>query len=155
MYNTEYHFFFKGILSNSAPCNIKYNDEYFANSEQLFMYLKAQSFGDIESCNKILKASNPAEAKDLGRRVSNFNPDVWNNIKYQMMYLAVYSKFSQNRLARGELLIYAGNGPFVECNPVDLIWGIGYSMEDAPHSDPTTWGKNLLGKILDKVANQF
>ena len=37
---------------------------------------------------------------------------------------------------------------FNQASPEDRIWGIGFSIEDAPTSKRSEWGQNLLGKAL-------
>jgi ribA/ribD-fused uncharacterized protein len=158
----KYRFFLTGYLSNWYECDINYDGKTFANSEQLYMFLKAKTFGDVESMDKILATINPKEAKELGRTVANFNPKIWDNVKYEMMYLAVLAKFTQNNILR-ECLYWEYNEYkfhshkpksvlFVECNPLDKVWGIGYSVAEAEKSDVATWGQNLLGKILTEIA---
>ena len=118
------------------------------------MYLKARAFGDEETAQKILATPNPAHAKELGRQVKNFNSEVWNNVKYELMYLAVYLKFSQKNKLRSELLLDAVRFKgFVECNPKDRIWGIGYPIDEAPSVPEDKWGENLLGKVLMDVRH--
>ncbi len=166
----KYRFFITGYLSNWYECDINYDGKVFANSEQLYMFLKAKTFGDVESMDKIAATINPKEAKELGRTVANFNPKIWDNVKYEMMYLAVLAKFTQNSSMRERLyreynqykfdsqksesvLFHKQDSVlFVECNPLDRVWGIGYNVAEAEKSDPATWGQNLLGKILTEIA---
>jgi ribA/ribD-fused uncharacterized protein len=164
----KYRFFLTGYLSNWYECDINYDGNVFANSEQLYMFLKAKTFGDVESMNNILATISPKEAKELGRTVANFNPKIWDNVKYEMMYLAVLAKFTQNPSLREKLyrefnkymldaqksvLFDSENSVlFVECNPLDRVWGIGYSVAEVEKSDPANWGQNLLGKILTEIA---
>lgn len=46
-------FFWDGWLSNFYPCRIIFDSKVFKSSEQLFMYLKALYFGDLEVAEKI------------------------------------------------------------------------------------------------------
>lgn len=41
------------------------------------MASKARLFGDEETLNRILKATDPKTAKALGRKVKNFGETVW------------------------------------------------------------------------------
>ncbi len=161
----KYRFFLTGYLSNWYQCDISYDGQMFASSEQLYMFLKAKTFGDVESMNKIAAIINPKEAKELGRNVKNFDPKIWDNVKYEMMYLAVLAKFTQNSILRERLFReynqykFDNHKPesvlFVECNPLDRIWGIGYSVQEAEKSNPATWGQNLLGQILTEIAGKI
>lgn len=62
-------FFWGGWLSNFHPCRIVFGSKVFKSSEQLFMYLKALHFGDVETAEKILLAETPKEAKPLVGRL--------------------------------------------------------------------------------------
>lgn len=43
-----------------------------------------------------------------------------------------------------------------EASPVDLIWGIGFSINDLERFDDTKWeGLNLLGKILTEIRSKM
>ena len=47
-------------------------------AEQYMMHQKAVLFGDEAMATKILKSADPKEHKALGRKVSNFDQDKWN-----------------------------------------------------------------------------
>lgn len=49
-----------------------------------------------------------------------------------------------------EYLLSTGNREIVEASPVDNIWGIGFSSDNAMEN-VDKWGQNLLGKTLMKV----
>ena len=141
-------FFWGGWLSNFHPCRIVFGSKVFKSSEQLFMYLKALHFGDIETAERILLAETPKEAKTLGREVRNFDEKSWNEVKIQKMYLALEGKFSQNKDLMDKLKDPALDGKFfVEASPFDRIWGIGYDQDHALQNQ-SNWGENLLGKTL-------
>jgi ribA/ribD-fused uncharacterized protein len=70
-------------------------------------------------------------------------PD-WDNAKLDVMYKAVYAKFSQNS-SLGQALKGTGNVELVEDSPIDAFWGTG--------ADGI--GQNWLGKILMKVRDQI
>lgn len=141
-------FFWGEWLSNFYPCRIVFDSKVFRSSEQLFMYLKALYFEDIETAERILLAATPKEAKSLGRGVKNFNEKSWNEVKVQKMYLALEGKFSQNKDLMDKLKDPMFDGKFfVEASPFDRIWGIGYD-EDHALENQSNWGENLLGKTL-------
>ena len=117
------------------------------------MYCKAMFFGDYDTVREILEAKTPKEAKALGRKVKDFNDDAWAQVREDMMYTAVFQKFSQNEQLRNYLLSPAFDGlKFVEGSPYDKIWGAGVSWCDPKIADEANWtGQNLLGKTLDNV----
>jgi ribA/ribD-fused uncharacterized protein len=141
-------FFWDGWLSNFYPCRIIFDSKVFKSSEQLFMYLKALYFGDLEVAEKILSAVTPKEAKKLGRQVKNFDSKSWDEVKISKMYMALEEKFSQNKDLMDKLKDpILDNKFFVEASPFDRIWGIGYD-ENHALQNISDWGENLLGKTL-------
>lgn len=83
--NANYIFFWSGIYSNWHPSNFVYNDILFKNTEMWMMYCKARLF-EPEMCEHILNAKSPKEVKALGRKIRNFNEQVWCNIREDVMY---------------------------------------------------------------------
>ena len=128
---------------------------HFFNTEQYFMYVKAITFGDYETAEKILKTKDPKKAKELGREVKGYDDNIWSKIRYKIMVDANKYKYSQNDDLK-ELILnpdIADKG-FVEASPYDLHWGCGFRENDPSADDETKWkGQNLLGKALDEVRN--
>lgn len=152
----KYVLFWGTIFSNFAHTPyISFDGIKFSCTEQEFMYRKAKLFNDEEIANKILKTSDPKVIKFLGRKVKNFDNVIWDNIRYDVMYSACYSKFTQNEKAKKELLSYP-NKEFVEASPFDRIWGIGLGEYDYRANDSNQWkGKNLLGKIITQIRDEI
>jgi ribA/ribD-fused uncharacterized protein len=123
----------------------------FANSEQAFMWYKADFFGDEEIKDKIFKETNPAEAKKLGRLVKGFDAKAWECVKFGLMTYVNLLKFQQNS-ELGQNLRDTGDRILVEASPVDNIWGVGLGANDDKILDPANWkGQNLLGQALIQV----
>jgi ribA/ribD-fused uncharacterized protein len=139
----------KACLSNFYPCEFEFNDKMFNFSEQCFMYQKALLFNDFEIAEQILNETDVRKIKALGRKVKDFDNELWDKHKEDFMYNACYAKFSQNAELR-DFLLGTGNCEIVEASPVDNIWGIGFSSDNAMENI-NKWGQNLLGKILMKV----
>ena len=126
---------------------------HFYNTEQYFMYMKAIVFGDEEIAKQILEDGDPKKVKALGRKVQNYDEQVWNEKRYQIMLRANVAKFSQNEDLKQLLLSpeYEGRG-FVEASPYDKVWGVRMYESSADIDDETKWkGLNLLGKVLDET----
>ena len=72
--------------------NIKY-----CNSEQYFMYNKCLLFdkNNNELLNNILNETSPTKIKKYGRQVKNYNDEIWNEKRYDIMKNALILKFSQ------------------------------------------------------------
>ncbi|NOX14486.1 MAG: NADAR family protein [Epsilonproteobacteria bacterium] len=67
----------KSCFSQWYEIEFKKDELRFISAEHYMMYEKANLFGDKLSCEKILSANSPGEAKDLGRKVIGFNEEVW------------------------------------------------------------------------------
>jgi ribA/ribD-fused uncharacterized protein len=117
----------------------------YATAEHYMMAEKARTFGDADALEQILAARSPEEVKKIGRRVKNFNVEVWAERSIEIVLQGNIAKFSQNRRL-GKWLQSTGSSVLVEASPEDAIWGIGLHRDDPRAKDPTVWpGKNLLG----------
>ena len=122
--------------------------------EQYMMAKKALLFGDLDIYHKIMASSDPGECKDLGKKVSNFDPDAWDSCKYEIVYNANHAKFSQNPDLMQKLLS-TGDAIMAEASPYDKIWGIGMDQYDPGARTPEHWnGQNLLGNILMQIRSE-
>ena len=150
-----YIFFWGGPFSQWHKA--KFKDEHnreFNCCEQYMMYCKAEVFGDTESMSKVMATSSPREQKGLGRQVKGFDHVTWDKIKYNIVYLGNYFKFSQNEIL-WNLLDGTGEKPIAEASPWDSIWGIGLQVEDPMILNTSIWGENLLGKALMEVREEL
>lgn len=147
------HLFFYGEeFSNwhDAPFKDLVTGIPFQNSEQAFMWWKAFTFNDFETCGKIEINPNPRVNKQLGREVKNFDPKIWSFVSYGIMKMVNYAKYTQNPVLRDKLLS-TGDLILVEASPYDKIWGIGMDETNPDLLDEEKWGHNLLGKALVEV----
>lgn len=137
------------VFSNFYSIN---NDES-KTSEKFFMLGKAIFFEDMESYEKIKKSKTPREAKVLGRKVKNFDDNLWEVYKIEAMMRALREKRSICPEFK-EALIKTENKIIVEASPYDRIWGIGYREKEAL-SNYDKWGQNLLGKCLMRLRKEM
>lgn len=115
----------------------------FATAEHYMMHGKAMIF-DPSVADAIIHAKTPEEAKRLGREIKGFNRDVWNKHADDIVERASYLRFQQHGDVLDHLLD-TGSKTMVEASPTDRIWGIGFSVKDAPgHEDE--WG--LIGECV-------
>jgi ribA/ribD-fused uncharacterized protein len=159
MRETETHIYFWGtFLSNWIPndLEIHFDGRIFTDSEQLFMYLKAIYFGDLEIAEEIINTpSNPRIVKELGRKVKGYDEKKWSVVREGMMYKAVSAKFASSRELQ-EKLLDTGNKIIVEGTPFDPIWGVMVHWKDDRILDEKNWrGQNLLGKVLMRVRQDL
>lgn len=152
----KYVLFWGSIFSNFANTPYTSHDGIaFFCTEQEFMYRKAMLFEDEETAAKILKSNDPKQVKKLGRLVKNYDDAVWSAVRFDVMYTACRSKFTNNKQAKKELLSYPGK-TFVEASPFDTIWGIGVGEYDYRATNPNLWkGQNLLGKVLTQLRDEL
>jgi len=115
------------------------------------MYSKAVLFDDSFIADKILRSSSPREQKDLGRRVTGYDDNIWDTERLDIMSHGLYYKFDQNPEFKQQLLD-TGDRILVEASPYDKIWGVGLAEDSDDILDEQLWkGQNLLGKTLMNV----
>jgi ribA/ribD-fused uncharacterized protein len=142
-------------LSQWLPSVFTVDGVEFATAEHYMMWRKAELFQDRAVAAEILAATHPAEAKDLGRRVRNFDQATWEAERFGIVADAGVAKFSQHADLRA-FLLGTGRRVLVEASPRDRVWGIGLSAghEDAPR--PEHWrGLNLLGFALMEARDRL
>jgi ribA/ribD-fused uncharacterized protein len=84
----------------------------------------------------------------LGRRVRNFDEEMWIKHRYDIVVDASLAKFGQDKDLKA-FLLGTGDRVLVEASPTDRIWGIGMTGRDERAGDPAQWrGLNLLGFAL-------
>lgn len=116
---------------------------------------KARLFKDYDAEDEIMEATHPAEQKKIGRRVQNFNGDVWDEVARDIVYKGNYAKFTQNP-GMQEVLVETVGTTLVEASPYDRIWGIGLDQDDPDCHDRDRWqGLNWLGEVLTQVREDI
>lgn len=127
----------------------------YPTAEHWMMAQKAQLFDNQDIFEKILAARSPAEAKELGRQVLNFDEEIWCKKRVDIVVRGSLLKFEQN-IELKEFLLNTKNRILVEASPVDQIWGIGLAANDPRATNPLQWnGLNLLGFALMEVRGQL
>lgn len=117
-------------------------------AEQYMMAQKAILMGDTDVLEKIMSTTSPKDMKALGRQVRNFDENIWNEEKYNIVLRASLLKFSQNKTLK-EMLYSTGTKVLVEASPYDAVWGISMDAKTAYTTQVHSWrGENLLGFAL-------
>ena len=143
----------KACFSQWFPCEFVDNGVVYKTAEHYMMAAKARLFDDNEILELILETHSPNEAKSLGRKVENFNSEIWDHHKYQIVVQANLLKFSQNQELK-EFLLSTEDKVIVEASPYDKIWGIGMLESDKNSGNPPLWnGENILGFALMEVRD--
>jgi ribA/ribD-fused uncharacterized protein len=145
----------KSCFSQWFPAAFEVAGDTYVTAEHWMMAEKARLFGNDEIRQRIIAAKHPAEAKKLGREVVGFDPQVWDEQKYDLVQAGNYQKFSQHPSLKAYLL-HTGSRVLVEASPVDAIWGIGLAADHPNALQPARWpGQNLLGFALMEVRDQL
>lgn len=127
----------------------------YQTAEHWMMAAKACLFSGQTRLEQILQCISPAEAKKIGRMVSNFDGKRWDEHKYDLVKEGNYHKFSQHPDIKAFLLNTKGR-VLGEASPVDQIWGIGLAKTDPHIENPANWkGENLLGFALMEVRDEL
>jgi ribA/ribD-fused uncharacterized protein len=114
---------------------------------------KARFFGDTETADMIMETEDPSQQKKLGRIVSPFDPDKWNEVAREIVKKGNKAKFDQMPDAKEALMATRGT-LLVEASPYDKIWGIGLSAFDAKCGK--AWrGLNWLGEVLTQIRDEY
>lgn len=141
----------KGCLSQWWPAPFVVDGRTFATAEHYMMWGKAMLFDDTEAADRVLAATDPEEAKSVGREVRGFDQRTWEEQRLDIVVAGNMAKFGQHENLRAFLVATAGR-VLVEASPVDRVWGIGLRADDPLAQDPGRWqGMNLLGEALMKV----
>jgi len=107
-------------------------------------YFQAQKFFGIPYRDVIRRAKNPKEASVLGKtRKYKLRAD-WDQVKDELMYKAVKTKFKTHSDIRA-ILLGTIDEEIVENSPYDYYWGCGQDGN----------GQNRLGKILMRVREEL
>ncbi|NUT53335.1 MAG: NADAR family protein [Saccharothrix sp.] len=145
----------KGCLSQWYPSPFTSEGDTFATAEHYMMWRKAVLFGDRATAASILAAGHPRQARDLGRRVRDFDQATWEAERFGIVVDGSTLKFTADPELRAFLLA-TGDRVLVEASPLDRIWGIGLTEDDPRATDPDRWrGLNLLGFALAETRTRL
>ncbi|MCR5587330.1 MAG: TIGR02452 family protein [Lachnospiraceae bacterium] len=153
--NKEY-----GFLSNSFRCEFTDNNGVkYTSVDQYLMYQKALTFNDEEAAKRIIAVNDPAVVRDFGRKVRNYDDEIWKGKRQLILNDAIQMKFSQNAGLQG-MLVNTGDALLAECNPHEATYGIGVSIFTKGIDNKENWdGANLTGHTLmnyrDKVKGTY
>ena len=140
---------FKSCLSDWYNSRFESDGIVFFTIQQWLMYKKAILFKDYYRAYQILDKKLPYITRGLGKKVENFDEEVWLKKKYELLFDGCYLKFTQNIRIMKYLV---STDPLILVNTsVDENWGVGYSDIDIKYVHKDKWGKNLFGKVLIDV----
>jgi N-glycosidase YbiA len=130
-----------GPFSNFSKHPIEVDGLEWPTSEH---YFQAQKWPGTPHAEEVRRAETPARAAEIGRQRSRpLRPD-WEDVKDDVMRLAVRAKFTQHEDLR-ELLLSTGDEELVEHTTNDAYWADGGDGS----------GQNMLGVILMEVRAEL
>jgi N-glycosidase YbiA len=129
-----------GCFSNFSRYPIYVGLVWYKTTEH---YYQSQKFEDIEYKARVIDASSPKIAADLGRTLP-YDMNRWDRIKNEIMYNALVYKVQQNEEVKN-ILLSTGDEEIIECSKRDSYWADG----------PDGKGLNMLGKTWMKVREDL
>lgn len=143
----------KACFSQWYLSDFQVNGVLYNCAEKYMMAEKARLFKDYETLEEILSAKDQPEIKALGRKIRNFNEEIWNKEKYNIVKRGNLAKFSQDEDLK-KFLLSTEDNIIAEASSYDRIWGIGMAADDENITNPKEWkGENLLGFALMEVRD--
>ena len=142
-------------LSNYYPEPVIHKDIAHETLEHAYQYAKASRYQDTVAEEQILCASTPAEAKQIGYHVRNFDRDDWDKVKTDVMLELLRIKFSTgSKMAK---LLQDTSGKSLAEAGRSKSFGIGMSLWNKNIFDTSKWPKNcnILGKCLMEVRREL
>lgn len=137
------------------PAPFEIDGVQYPTAEHFMMAEKARLFKDNEMLAQILACQTPKEAKAFGRKVQNFDAQIWQKHCSEIVVKANVAKFSSNG-AMADWLLLTAPKVLVEASMWDKIWGIGMTAQTTGARDPKLWkGLNLLGFALMEARDRL
>lgn len=128
-----------GEFSNFAKFPISIGNKTWPTSEH---YYQAQKFEDVEYQERIRLEPNPRKARDMGQIKDYGFKTNWDELKENMMRIALWSKFTQYKDLYN-LLLSTEDAVLAEHTTNDKYWGDGGDGS----------GKNRLGHLLMELRS--
>ena len=126
-----------GCFSNFSPHDVLLKGVWWPTTEH---YFQAQKFAGTAHEEAIRLAKTPKQAAEMGRDRSRPLRADWEQVKDEVMRVAVRQKFHTHQDIR-QILFDTNDEELVENAPTDYYWGIGVDGS----------GKNMLGKLLMEI----
>ena len=142
-------------FSNASPHAVTIDGTQYPTVEHYYQAMKATEFGDADMLKKIIKTKTAKAVKSAGKKVQNFNQEVWDAKKEEFMRKGVRAKFVQHPAIQTKLL-ETGDKLIGFADARDTFWAIGTSLSTEKAKVPSKWrGENRLGKLLMELRDEF
>ena len=140
-------------LSNHYPCNFVIEGKQYSSMEKYLFVRLAKLFKDDDLEKRLTKLNNPVVIKGLGKKIKNYNKDIWRGEIESILHDGLMAKFSQNQTLK-EILLATKDTIIAEANKFDTVYGVGLSLGDPELWNENLWkGDNLMGKALVQVRD--
>ena len=126
-----------------AEYPIQISDVKYPTVEHYFQVQKAKEFGDKEIEDKMMGTPSSKAVKALGKKVKNFQKEIWDEKRQEIMTRAVRAKFTQHPELQKQLL-ETGDREIGDADARDSFWGIGTSENTEKSKDPR---KRVVGAV--------
>lgn len=133
-----------GCFSNFSPHSIDLDGKKWATVEHYYQAHKFEGTKFEYLMAEIQAALTPELAAKIGRDPAHQPRTDWDLCKCEIMYRAIWQKFSVHHNIQ-QVLLDTLNVEIVEDSPVDYFWGCGIDRS----------GQNQLGRILMRVRSQL
>ena len=142
-------------LSNYYPEPVTHKNIHHDTVEHAYQFAKASRFDDKAAEEAILCASTPAEAKQAGRAVMNFDRADWDRVKQGIMIDLLREKFKPGSKVANFLKDTTGKS-LAEAG-TSKSFAIGMSLHHKNIFNTNQWPKdcNILGRCLMEVRNEL
>ena len=127
-------------LSQWFPCSFVVEEATYTTAEQYMMAEKAKLFGDEEIRQQILRERDPMTCKRLGRKVRDFEKEVWDARCGDIVVAGNIAKFSQNPEMKA-FLMATGDAILAEGGTPGQNLGHRHGKEQPPGPGPQPTGK--------------
>ena len=140
-------------FSNFHPSKFICDNIEFHSSEQYIQMKTAEYFNDEVAKERILKAEDAQDCKEIARDINTFNRSEWGKVAQELCEPGITQKFLQNPPLLSTLMD-TGTKTIVESSH-DTIWGTGAHLGSKDALNKHRWtGTNILDKILMGIRDK-
>lgn len=136
-----------GSFSNMFASPLFVNETLVPSSEALYQACKYPLFPQFQ--REIISQDNGMKAKMVSRNYEVYQRQDWETYKFDIMKWVIMVKLIQNWELMAPLLAKTSGQEIVEYSTKDPEWGA------VPTGNHAIIGKNMLGRILMEVRDQF
>ncbi|KAI2783409.1 DUF1768-domain-containing protein [Daldinia loculata] len=150
----------------------------YPTAEHYYLHHKALLFDDPEIAAEVLRCKSPHRARELTKKLKNYDQAVWETHRERILYEANWHKFTSPYTPRNtlpatcelwfdisdealkhserlkEALLETGDRQIVQASPLDYVWGNGYWWK-VSWQRRQRWGLNLQGIILMQLRDRI